>query len=221
MMMSWPLLDRPITWDEESVPLLVVENPKALRRLLETMQGEACSGDGDVVFSDGIKPFDAAKAVELITDPLSLDFSAKQLATKLTQAAMETGEDFSERLYEITTMLNDVASQIALNMDYDVTFSELDNFTELLKMMKFHPDAEDLPLHERLMEYMRLSRGLLGKKVFVVYGLFELLGAEEFDYLLAEVTGRKFNVLLVEAHQPEPTEHVQTVIVDKDLCILR
>ncbi len=220
-MISWPVLDKPITWDEISVPVLVIENKLSLRSFLETALAETGGSDGSLILSDETKMLDLAKSAEVITNPYSLDFSTRTLSTKINTAAAEAGEDLADEMYAVVAQINEIASKISLRMDYDITYTELDNFTELLKLMKFHSDAGEYNLPERLLEYMLLSRGLLGKKLFIVYGLCALLEEKEIELFLHELLNRKLKVLLIEASQPATASEMQMIVVDHDLCVLR
>lgn len=220
MKLGWPVLSEPLEWADGGVWTLVLENKPLLRQLLEAVRSQTTGADGDLVLSEKQQILDFPKTVELVTDPFSLPFSAKKLLSRLTQSAAEAAEPYGEELLSLVTRLNALASKICTGMEYNVTWNELDSFEELLKLMAVHPDEEDMPLPERVLEYCQLARGLLGKKLIVCYGLHACLSEEEFELFCKEAIYRKLCLLLIEAVQPCRAVGEEMIVIDRDLCIL-
>ena len=220
MKFAWPFLNEPLEWAGGGIWTLVLENKPLLRQLLELVRSQTAGQDGDLVLSEKQQILDFSKAVELVTDPFALPFSAKKLLSRLTQSAAEAAEPYGEELLSIVTQLHALASKICMGMEYNLTWNELDSFDELLKLMAVHPDEEDMSLPERILEYCQLARGLLGKKLIVCYGIHACLSEEEFELLCKEAVYRKFCLLLIEAVQPPRAPGEKMIVIDRDLCML-
>lgn len=220
MKLAWPFLQDTLEWTDGGVWTLVLENKPLLRQLLESIRSQSTGADGDLVLSEKQQILEFSKAVELVTDPFSLPFSAKKLLSRLAQAAAETAETYGEDLYGLVTQLNALASKICMGMEYNVTWNEIDSFDDLLKLMAIHPDEECMPLPERILEYCLLARDLLGKKLIVCYGIHACLSDEEFNLVCKEAIYRKLCLLLIETVQPPRTPGEKMIVIDRDLCVL-
>lgn len=85
--------------------------------------------------------------------------------------------------------------------------------------MGFHADDQSGTLPERVIDYFLLARGLLGKKLFICYGLHNCMTDQEMALLCKEAACRKLFLLLVESAQPESNEHEKLTVIDQDLCV--
>ena len=220
MKLAWPFLSEPLEWADGGVWTLVLENKPLLRQLLELLRSQTAGQDGDLVLSEKQQILEFPKAVELVTDPFSLPFSAKKLLSRLTQSAAETAEPYGEELLSLLTQMNALASKICMGMEYNVTWNELDSFEDLLKLMAIHPDEKGTTLPEQILEYCQLARGLLGKRLIVCYGLHACLSEEEFELFCKEAVYRKLCLLLLEAAQPPRATGEAMIVIDRDLCVL-
>lgn len=92
---------------------------------------------------------------------------------------------------------------------------------ELLKLMDFHLDSDNLELPELLLEWMRLQRLFFGKQLFVMYGLKACLSEDELMSFYCSVSYEKINLLLLEAFQRgDALPGEELTIIDKDLCVI-
>ena len=220
MRLAWPFLNDTLRWTDGGIRTIVFENKPLLRQFLDMVHAQAAGMDGELVLSERQQILDFPKAVELVTDPFSLPFSAKKLLSRLTQSAAEAAEPYGEELLSLVTQINALASKICMGMEYHVTWNELDGFEELLKLMGIRPDDANVPLPERVLEYCQFARGLLGKKLLVCYGLHACFSEEEFELFCKEAVYRKFSLLLIEAVQPPRATGEEMIVIDRDLCVL-
>lgn len=220
MRLAWPFLNETLDWADGGIWTIAFENKTLLRQFLDLVRAQSAGMDGDIVLSEQQQILDFSKTAELVTDPFSLPFSGKKLLSRLTQFAAEAAESYGEELLSLVTQVNVLASKICMNMDYHVTWNEIDSFDDLLKLMAIHPDEETISLPERILEYCQLARDLLGKKLIVCYGLHACLSEEEYELFCKEVTYKKLCLLILEAFQPQKTVGERMIVIDRDLCIL-
>ena len=117
--------------------------------------------------------------------------------------------------------LYELASQIAVELDFSAAFDPVEDPAALVRLLGFRLDEEALPFSERILEWMVLQRRFFGKQLFVFCGLKAYLSDEELRLFYRSVFYEKLSVLLIESWQREtalPEE--QATIVDKDLCVL-
>jgi CRISPR type II-A-associated protein Csn2 len=220
MMFAWPLLNEPLIWNDGGVQTLIIENKPMLRMFLETLRQQAEGMGGELVVSEDNRILEFARTVELLTDPFMLPLSSKKITSRLLQAAEKAWEPYGDELARLTIRINELAAKISTSMEYNVTYKELDGFEELYKLMGFRADEENGMLPERVLDYLLLARGLLGKKLFICYGLHNCLTDQEMALLCKEVIYRKLCLLLVEAVQPNPSGYEKFTVIDQDLCVI-
>ena len=220
MRFAWSFLNETLTWNDGGVQTLIIENKPMLRTFLETLRQQAEGMRGVLVVSEDNRVLEFTRTVELLTDPFLLPLSSKKITNRLLQAAEEAGEPYGDELVRLTIQINELAAKISTSMEYNVTYKELDDFEELYKLMGFRADEENSTLPERVLEYLLLARGLLGKKLFICYGLHNCMTDQEMTLLCKEATYRKLCLLLVEAVQPNPSSYEKITLIDQDLCVI-
>lgn len=221
MTFYYPLLERPLIIQENMVNVLIIENPAALRRFLHELSEQVMGHAGSIVLGVHNSPAELSQYAVLVTDPLNLNLDSRKMAGKILQAVIQAAENRGDEIQSILKEINILAAELSLSLDFEATFTELDNPTELLKVMNFHLDSDSLEFPELLLEWMRLQRLFIGKSLFVFYGLKAYLDEDELQIFYRSVFYEKLNLLLVEPFQgSNQVASEQVTIIDKDLCIL-
>lgn len=74
---------------------------------------------------------------------------------------------------------------------------------------------------EQLLEWMLMQRELLGKRLFILYGIKSLLCDDELVAFYRSALYEKLDLLLIESYQREQRlEEEYVTIIDKDLCVI-
>lgn len=221
MTLAYPLLQEPLVFEENRIQVLVVEAPLELRKMILSLQQQEAGQEGEFVLGEKWQPVEISKYATLVTDPFTLDFEAKKIATKLAQQALTVAkEEYGETFRGLLSKLNALAAEISTMLDFEVTFSEMESPEALVKQMNFHIDRQLLEFPESLLEYMKLQRRVFGKKLMIFYNLKACLTEEEVSLLYKAVKYEKIQLLLLEDRQRPGGEGDENVtIIDKDLCI--
>ncbi len=216
----YPLFDKPIEFEENTICVFVIERADELRKMLGMLRSQIEGAEGDFVLSEKLELLPLSKYALLVTDPFSLEFDTKRIQTKLLQTACVAGESYSEQLAEILLRLREISTGISAEMELEVTASDLDDQEALIKLMDFRIDAEQLSFPEQILEYLKLQRRFFGKRLFVFYNLKACLSLEELRLLYRMIQYEKMSLLLLEDMQRRSIKEVErTLIVDEDLCI--
>ena len=118
-------------------------------------------------------------------------------------------------------LINALAAELSVELDFEAAFRTLEDPVDLLKLMDFHLDSENLELPELLLEWMCLQRLFYGKQLFVVYGLKACLSETELMSFYRSVSYEKIDMLLLESYQRgEALPGEELTIIDKDLCVI-
>jgi CRISPR type II-A-associated protein Csn2 len=220
MKLAYPLLEEPLVFEENAVNILVIEQPRELRKAVNSLRQQIAGETGDFVLSENFEPVELTKKAVFVTDLFDLPLESKKLAGKISHAACEAGEAFAESFQRIAADVNMLAAQIGMNMDFDVTFTPLENISALVEILKFHVDSEGMSYPEQLLVFMKLYRNFFGIKLFIFYNLKSCLDDEEIALLYRSICYEKFHVLMLEdCQRGKRFPEERTVIIDKDLCV--
>lgn len=221
MTLAYPLLPEPIVFEENKISVLVVESPSELRKMILSLQQQATGYEGAFVLGENWLPVEISRYATLVTDPFTLDFEAKKIATRLAQQALAVAkEEYGEQFRGLLSKLNTLAAEIGTMLDFEVTFSEMESPEALVKQMNFHIDCQMLDFPSAVLEYMKLQQRVFGKKLMIFYNLKACLTEEEVRLLYKAVKYEKIQILLLEDRQrPGGEEDENVSIIDKDLCV--
>lgn len=220
MMIGYYYFDEPIIFEENCIQELVIENQKMFRSFIATLSDGIAGYDTELVISrNNNEIISAGKYMELIFSPLYLDFKSKRIGNKLIESLSETAKEFEEDFYQLAKEINQFGTNISLQSDYEITFDEILHLSQLIKLLGFEIDINDLNVNERIIEYMHICNSLLGKELFVFVGLKNYFTEEEMEMLLKEIAAKKYNVLLVENVQRKYiSKYERRRIIDSDFC---
>jgi CRISPR type II-A-associated protein Csn2 len=220
MNLAYPLFNEPLSFDEDRINVVVIENQKELRKAVVTLQQQIVSGVGDFVLSEQFKPVELSRYASFVTNPFDIVLESKKISAKLNRAACDVGENYTDEFYKIAADINVLASKIGASMDFDVSFAPLEDLESLIELLKFHIDKEELDFPEQILAHMRLYRNFFGTRLFAFYNLKACMSAEELSLLYRSIRYEKFHVLLIEdVQRGEVITDEKVVIIDKDLCI--
>lgn len=220
MALTYPLLSTPISFNENEIPVLIIENPMELRNFLYDLKRQISGQMGMSVLSENFVPIEIANSLILLTDILSVDFTTRKLINRIYEEIALVAANHADTLRNSMIALNQIALQIATEMEFDVNFVELTDPTPILKQFNFSVDVSNLSCVERLTLYIKLQQRFLKKKLVAVYNLKACLSSDELNLFYQTILYEKLHILLIEDIQrshPLSIEH--TFIIDRDLCI--
>lgn len=220
MKLAYSLLDKPILIEENRISVLIIENALELRRAIGALKRQVSGADGEFVLSENGEIADIAKKADLVTDLFAIELDSKKMASKVTQYAVRAASDYSEEYQKIITQLNMLAAKVSTQMEFEASFSELENAEGIIKLFGFYVDDSTMSFPEKIVEYMRIHRLFFGTKLFSFYNLKALMDEPELIPFYKSVLYEKLNVLLIEDRQRTTLpQYENTVIVDNDLCV--
>lgn len=221
MKLAYPLLNEPIEFDENYISVLVIENAQELRKAIISMKQQCDGGQGDFVLSENHELLEMSKNVLFVSDPFSPELDSKKMSNKINQDACRTASDFYEDFQRIVAGINSLAVNVCSAMEYEVSFTELDDADQIIKLLNFCIDKSEISFAETLLAYMKLNRMFFGKKLTVIYNLKACMSIDEMKLFYKGVKYEKLPLLLVEDIQRRIIkEDEKTVIIDEDLCVI-
>lgn len=202
------------------ISVLTIEHPIELRRFLMDLKNQINGLTGEAVLSEDFELLEFSNAAILLTDIFTIDFSSRKLVSKIYEDVCNSASAYQEDLHHILILLNQLAVQITMNMDFDASFTELNDSTILLKQLNFCVDTENLSYPEQLILYIKLQQRFLKKKLVILYNLKSCFSVSELEAFYQTIQYEKLSILLIENMQRDPPLSMEhTMIIDKDLCV--
>lgn len=210
-----------VDWPENRVPVLALEAPQQFRQALAALIQQAAGGRGPFVLSRQDQPVELAKACEVICNPLLMELNDRAAHAALGKWFKTTAA--SERYYvptqEICRQTLAWISEIALECEETLTFSQELDWAQIVKVCDLRFDGEEGELPEKLLRRMRISQSFLHKECFILVHLKQYLSQSELNMLYQEAFYRKMRLLLLENICPALDPTYETAwIVDRDGC---
>ena len=212
-----------IPFEENQIPVLVVEEQALFRSLVQEVISQTQGEKGNFVLSDDWVPIPIDKNLLSVTDVFSLNLNERRLMTALHKEAGLLAH--SEKLYiqtaQMKAYLTDWLTSLELEMDYPITYDEEIDITSLLKAINFQFDTGGIELPGQLERYIQIVNEFSKMKLIIFVNLHSLLRLDELDQMYRSARYRKARLLLLESRLPL-YEHAdeRRFVVDKDLCEL-
>ena len=219
MIFSHSLFNDPISFDEHSLILLIIENHKFLGDLLCDLSNQTRGISGDVCIFKIDKLIDIPKKARLIIDPTSLDINERSningLYSKMIKSeSFDSFQKISCLVNELQRMVLYEASLISQNVHFEQDISHESIFK--LIGLKFDESGN---FSNQILDYVQITSVFSGVLIFIFFNISKYCSCEEYGLLLRSLSYLNIPILLIESEFIET--HYPTVIIDKDLCEVR
>lgn len=219
-MISSYYLESPVYFEENTVNVIVVENSVHFRSFSERIINGINGFDTDFRLSDEkFQSMELSKYAEFIIDPFAVDCSSKKILSKLAEEMTSISEQYTNELHDIMFRLNKIGGLMSVQSQFEATFSEVNDISKIIKLLDFSIDFEEKDTLEKVIEYMKICRQYLGKKLFIFLNLKCFFSKEELAEFYKAVFYEKINILLLERMcYNDGIECEKVRIIDSDLC---
>lgn len=222
MRFAYSELNGELNWDEDGkINELVIESPTFLRQTMQSLLS-GCEEGGACLVENG-KPLNFSKQVDIIVDPLKLDFNNRKAMTVLLKMLVKASlsEDFYMETNNFKASILKYMDEVinAENFEFELATDEFD-FSDIAKAVSLHVVNDEDDYIELLTDYMDMLSELTDIKLFIFLNLRSLISWEEMLRLVDNTKNHGFNIMLVEAIAREALSDGDRIIVDADLCEL-
>lgn len=211
-----------LNWGEDgAINELVIKSPVFLRQTMQSLLS-GCEEGGACLVDQG-KPLNFSKQVDIVVNPLRLDFNNRKAMTALLKMLVKAS--LSEELYMETnkfkaSILKYMDQVIdSENFEFNLTTGEFD-FSDIAKAVSLRVVDDEDDYIELLTDYMSMLSELTDVKIFIFLNLRSLINWEEMLRLIENVKNHGLNILLVEATSHKKLPCGDRIVVDADLCEL-
>ena len=213
-------LERELEWKEaQHLCELIIENPKFFREVIKdlTISEEA----KEVSITEEGKPLNFDKDLDVVFNPLRLDFNSKRVMATLLKLLVKTSvsEEFYLTTNNLKTKIVKYLSDIVDAEDFEFEIST-DDFTmdSIAKAVSIHIVGDEDDFVELLTDYISMMAELADIKLFVFVNLRLLLSDDDLRHLHHNLDNHQIDVLLLEGVARERFDDVPRWLIDKDMC---
>lgn len=215
---------------------MCLENSIMFRTFIENIWNLCNDVEGDIYITNRDKPIKMSKEATIIFNPYSVDVNEKKILTHI-YAELESiiSTEYYVKRNEINSMLLALLGNVEMKLPYQLTYSLEFDDQQIFKMYDLKVENTDTDLASRVADYIKLSRQVLGTKLFVLVNFSNYFTQEEIDGFRDIIMYEKSNALLIERRFDEAilssgiddTTDMNTrkynerwLIIDKDGCII-
>lgn len=213
-------IDQPLTSSPEHFSTLAVEHPKFLRHLLEELQNQIASDEGEFFYDFGGKESSLKKDCFLLTDPLQVIHDEKKEETSFTKEIASSLDEEGKASFEhLKSEIVEFTKNLSVYTPLPYSFQEDFTFQNFLKFVSVKPSLSEDSLLNKLISSIGVISHIFSKKILVICHLHAYLTAEEIDVLFSEMTKIDVGLINIEHHRPtQVAKDEKVVFVDGDLC---
>jgi CRISPR-associated protein Csn2 len=209
-----------IEFIENSVNVLVLENPMFMSDVIQDIISQENGMDGNFVLSNE-QNIKFEKDVMLITDPFHIDFNNKKIMNKLYSQLVDISKDLVEEYNDINKTIVEVLEKISDGINYNCINYNLEfEWKELYKLYNVRIEERYESLEEKLVEYMKILSGIMEPKLVIFLNLKTYLGQEHMEDLVLSSFYNKVPLLLIESNEGYKLKNERKFIIDKDRCLI-
>lgn len=213
-------LERELEWTEtKHLCELVVENPKFLREIIKDLT--IAEEEKELSLTSDGSPLKFDKDVDVIFNPLKLDFNNRRAMTMLLKLLVKTSvsEDFYLSTNNLKTKIVKYLSNIVDAGDFEFEVST-DDFTmdSIAKAVSIHIVGDEDDFVELLTDYVSMMAELASTKLFIFVNLRLLLSESDIERLHHNIDNHQIDILLLEGSAQDKLRNVDRWLVDRDLC---
>jgi CRISPR-associated protein Csn2 len=211
-------LNDPIQFTDGSINVVVIENQRLMRKLVEDLLTQSGGSDGGFSLAENGESISISGKVEVIVDPFSADINERNLLNKMF-ARMKKDSLDDEMYMSTNALLSEISTSIQKIMDRQSIQLECDDpdIGDLFKMMGVRFITSEL-LTERLCDYIDVCSEYRGTRLFVFVNLRSFLDKAEIKDLYVHSLYHKNRILLIENKQHVAIDCETVRIIDENLC---
>ena len=215
------VLDFDIVLEEGNPFVLIIENKRVFSQVVNQLWKEVGGETGDWVLSNCEKSLSLSKNVDIVFNPYSVNPNDRKVLAKLYS---ELSDIVSEKYRTIFEKANgnavELLSLVTQDAPYFLRYDLEVDMTSILKMFNVQIDSDGDSLLEKLIDYIRAYNNICRISIFVFVNLKDYLEIDELEQLYEFAQYEKANLLLIEGRQSEILKQENTLIYDKDMCII-
>ena len=212
-------LETPIIICENTVNLLIIENPNEFFEMVSDLDNLFECGDGNFTFSIQNQIINPTKYGGMVSDIFHFDLNDKKVLNLLYKkmesfAFGENVLDFNELNSKLIHLLGEIADSLPFSLEYDEP-QPIDYFKTA--GVKFEKNYDSL--QEKIICYINALIELKSCEFFIFVNLKSVLSDEKLLQIYNHCALEQVGLLLIESSKSRPLLNCEkAIIITEDLC---
>ena len=218
---TFPQLEKALEIQENTIQVIVVENPKCMRLFIEELEKKIKAEESTIFLAKDYEEISFNKNVEVIYNPILLDINSKKIINKIIAILKSNtyeGQQY-ERTYALQGVLAQYLDELIYTVDIPLIYDEI-LVENILKGVNIRLDVEEEECAARICYYMDAYAKYLGIKYFVFFHLKDYVDSEELKKIYKHCNYQKYYLILCESNESDKISGEIITILDKDLCAI-
>lgn len=222
MKLTLPQLNTPISIHENVLTTLVVENGALFRNIIESLYFAQEENNDSVILSENNKDLPSGKYLNIISQFIPFTLNTKSLLTaatkKLTQYA--SSSNFSLETERITLQTNQYLRKLLLVLPFEMDYNNI-SAEAIIKAGSISFSEEHLSPTDKILQYLRMQRELIGDKLNIFINIRSYFTQEEIETLWSIIKLEKYKILLIDSSSNKLLTNEARTLIDSDLCEIK
>lgn len=215
MKFSYDLFNSVLEWNNNVIPVIVVENKPTYRTLIKDLTTYQPKKVSDIrILKDTMNEI---SSFQFINIPVLLEFNNTSINKYLTNFLIDEMNDDYQTKLKIENDLREILFDVFSKVDIQVEISDQMDIKQLMKLFKINVIDDSSSDIESLINYIELMITISPSTLFGFAGLKTFFTEIEIQELYKYLMMNEINCLLVENRNMEMM-YEKIFIIDDDLC---
>ncbi len=208
----------------EGVTLLVIENRKLFRCVLNDINNQSIGLDGGFTLFSNLDEHQIQKEIVLVNTPFTASINDRKIISKLhTELKKDIISEEYDKFSEIENAILSFFTSLVFNHSIDLEVGKSIEILDLLRIaqVKFIEEDHYLDLIDRMVQYAIVVQEFINPTAIVYSNIKSMFLDDEWKIFVNELHVRDINALIIENKNvgiPKLERMVYTI--DEDLCEL-
>ena len=207
---------------DDEILTIIIEHPGVFYDIVSDISSQTDGMSGNFVISENYETISIYKNAEIITRFVPFSANSKELLNKVyTFLAREAmSETMIRQTYDLMSRIESYIYELTRNVSAELNIDSTNDISGLLKMFNVSFSDSEMPLPERLIEYMDAVCEFIKKKVFITVNLRSYINDDQAELFFKDVLLRNITFICIENCEHNNTRYEKRVIIDNDRCVI-
>lgn len=208
-------------FEENTVNVFCVENTEVFSDIVRSLYLQTSGSNGNFLLSDKEKELNISKSIQFVINPFEIDVNSKKIIGSLYKSldAYAVSDMIKEKT-EIYSYIQHFVEGLLSLSPFSLSYKEDIAVQDILKICDVKIDTADVSLAEMLCSYVKVMSEICGYHIFVFYNLKSFLSEDDLGDFYGFCFYQKVFPVILESHQSPILRFENTLIIDKDKCII-
>ena len=211
-----------ISWENNQIPTVVVENQLAFREFLCELSSAINGASSKCTLSQNDNIINISKRAEILSDFIEFDINRKSLLNKIVSSIEQialSGEQYL-KTQELLLKIESAVDDWSFDFSCDVVLTKL-SVTNILKSLGIEIKNDysgNMGELEKIIDYMTLFREFDTEKMFVLVNIRSFFDEDAVEKFIETAISHQYKILLFDAFSHPIVKGERRITIDKDLC---